>query len=188
MIREPWKDFPLIWSSESKFIVWIRGGLRKLWSKHPIKLEYIKQFRKRIKNPNPKGKTDTVWGMTCEMCNTDTVQSQIEIDHRGEQGKFTTMSEIEGYARHLFMISFEDIRAVCKKCHKAISLGQRRGISFEDAQLAKAVIEKCKLPIKKQVDILTKALYNDVSNTAKRKKAWEDLLRKEMEDEAKLPD
>lgn len=154
---EPWKVEGNPWGTESKFITWIRGVLRKGWSKHPLKIEYIKRYRKRIKNPNEKAskRFPEVWGMTCECCKVDTVQAEIEIDHKGEQGKFTTLSEIYGYAKHLFMIDYDSIRAVCKNCHRIISQSQRSGVSFEEAKTEKFVILFAKLPAATQVEILS---------------------------------
>lgn len=142
---EPWKVEGNPWNTEGKFITWIRGVLRKGWSKHPLKIEYIKRYRKRIKNPNEKAskRFPEVWGMTCECCKIDTVQAEIEIDHKGEQGKFTTLSEIYGYAKHLFMIDYDSIRAVCKNCHRIISQSQRSGVSFEEAAIEKQIISIC---------------------------------------------
>lgn len=61
MSDAPWTQHPSIWKTKSSFFSWLRGGIRRsLWNKSPIKLEYIKKHRKRIPNPNPKGKVETV--------------------------------------------------------------------------------------------------------------------------------
>lgn len=182
--KTPWQEDGNPWHNEAKFITWIRGVLRKGWSKHPLKLEYIKRNRKRIKNPNPKASVrfPEVWGMTCEQCGKDHLQANIEIDHRGEQGTFTTMSEIENYARHLFMITYEDIRAVCTQCHKAISYSQKSGMSFEDSVLEKKVIQYIKDHSTQEiVDFLKRYKYNDnlVSNATKRRKALTEIFKGE---------
>lgn len=184
MDKQPWTESGNPWNTEGKFITWIRGVLRKGWSKHPLKLEYIKRFRKRIKNPNPKGKVPEVWGMNCEKCKVDTVQANIEIDHKGEQGKFTTMSEIEGYARHLFMITYDDIRAVCKTCHKIISHSQRKDLSFEDAAIEKEVISIMKQPVKEVVDFCQTYGYNSsqLSNEKKRREIVAKILKEKTVD------
>jgi hypothetical protein len=64
--KKLWELYPHIWSSESAYMSWLRGGLRRyLWSKNPVKLEFIKQNRIKIPNPNPKGKVKEVWGGVC---------------------------------------------------------------------------------------------------------------------------
>jgi hypothetical protein len=169
------------WKTESAFWSWIRGVLRKGWSKHPVKLEYIKKYRKQIPNPNPKGKKDTVWGMTCSCCSKDTVQSQIEIDHISETGgKFTCLEDVKAYVEYLFLIDFTSIRPVCKDCHEVITHSQKKGISFEEAATEKKVIEICKKPTKEILDWLQSNGY-DVStlrNAAQRRKAVEETLKR----------
>ena len=58
MIKEKklWELYPEIWKTESEFMSWIRGGIRRIWSKHPVKLEFIKQNRVKIPNPKPNAR------------------------------------------------------------------------------------------------------------------------------------
>ena len=133
--KEPWKVEGVPWKTESAFWVWVRGILRKGWSRHPVKIEYINLHRKKIKNPNPKSakKFPTVWGMTCSICGKDHVQSNIEIDHVGDNAKFTSLKDTENYVKHLYLVDFASLREVCKPCHKIVSHAQNEGISFEEA-------------------------------------------------------
>ena len=78
---KPWLEVGSPWKTESAFWGWVRGVLRKGWSKHPIKLEYIKRNRRRIKNPTGNPRFPEVWGMNCTVCKKDHVQANIEIDH-----------------------------------------------------------------------------------------------------------
>lgn len=179
--KQPWKVKGVPWKTESAFWSWVRGVLRKGWSKHPVKLEYIKQFRKRIKNPNPKGKTSEVWGMTCQQCGKDVVQSNIEIDHVGDNASFTGLHDAESYMKHLFLVDFDSLESCCKECHSIRSNAQNKGLTFEESRLDKLVIEKTKQKAAIQVAQLIKLGYNanEVSNPEKRKKAWIDVLTKE---------
>lgn len=55
--------YPHIWKTESSLMSYIRGGIRRnLWNRSPIKIEFIKNNRIRIPNPNPRGKVKEVWG------------------------------------------------------------------------------------------------------------------------------
>lgn len=182
--KNPWEEFPNIWKSEAAFITWIRGGLRKLWSKHPVKLEFMKANRKRIKNPNPTAskRFPEVWGAQCNVCKKDFVQNDIQIDHKGDEGTFTTLSEIEAYARHLYMVGFEDLQSVCKPCHKIINHSQRTRTSFEQAAMLKEVIRIFKEESKDDImqfilDYYFLEEYN-VSNEKSRKEAVKDIFEK----------
>jgi len=175
----PWEVAGNPWKTEGKFIVYLRGVLRAGWSRFPLKLQYIKDNRKRIKNPKPNApeRFAVIWGGTCECCNKDFPQAMMEIDHKGEQGKFTTMSEIEGYARHLFMVTYEDMRWICKPCHKIISHSQRIGSSFDEASLEKDIIEIMKNPISDIIDFIDSYGEYDISNEKKRKLAVKEILK-----------
>lgn len=174
MSKAPWAVPGVPWKSEAAFWGWVRGVLRKGWSKHPVKLEFIKRHRKQIDNPNPKGKKATVWGMTCCKCCKDTVQSEIEIDHISETGgTFTGLEDVERYVEYLFLIDFNSIRPVCKTCHAIITLSQRNGTTFEEAALEKKVIEFLKNEKKIVVDFCVANGYNlsSLTNAAKRRDA-----------------
>lgn len=180
--KTPWTVEGNPWGNEAKFITWVRGILRKGWSKHPLKIEYIKRNKKRIANTNTKSaKTHpTVWGMKCECCGKDTLQAEIEIDHKGTvQGRFTTMAEIEGYARHLYMIDYESIQSVCKPCHSIISYSQKHNLTFTEAAREKHVIDICKQPVKEVLAFLEANGHNTdkLTNAAKRREAVTQVLR-----------
>ena len=49
-----------VWKTESAFMSWLRGGIRRMWSKHPVRIEFMKQNRIRIPNPNKSGKAKEV--------------------------------------------------------------------------------------------------------------------------------
>jgi len=150
---KPWEQCPHIWKSEAQFWTFVRGVLRKGWSKHPVKLEFIKANRKRIINPVEKNRKrfPECWGMTCNICKVDTVQNMIEIDHIGEGSSFTGLHDAEKYVAHLFLVDYTSIRPVCKTCHKIENQRQRKGISFEEAAIEKEVINILKTESKEDV-------------------------------------
>lgn len=172
---EPWKEEGSPWKSEAEFLSWVRGVLRRGWSKHPIKLEYIKRNRKRIKNPNPKNapRFPEVWGMTCALCKKDKAQGDIEIDHISDTGgTFKKLEDAVEYMKHLFMVNFSKMRSVCKPCHKIESHRQKTGVSFEEAAVQKRVIAVMK-DTQNVLVICKKYGYSSdmLSNATKRKQA-----------------
>lgn len=178
--KKPWVVLPSVWKSESSFWVWVRGILRKGWSRHPVKIAYIHKHRKRIKNPNVKSakKFPEVWGMTCEQCGVEHVQGNIEIDHKGDNATFTGLKDCGSYVSHLYLVDFESLQAVCKPCHKAISHSQNLGVSFEEAVMLKEVIRIVKEErVEDIVAFCEDYEYSDNSSAAKRKKNVEAILR-----------
>lgn len=139
---KPWEQCPNIWKSEAQFWTFVRGVLRKGWSKHPLKLEYIKANRKRIVNPVEKNRArfPECWGMQCDICKKEFAQKDIEIDHKGEGSSFTGLHDVEKYIAHLFLVDYNSLRAVCKPCHKIENQRQKKGITFEEAAIEKEVI------------------------------------------------
>jgi hypothetical protein len=179
--KSPWEVLPSVWKTESSFWVWVRGILRKGWSRHPVKIEYIRLNRKRIINPKEKSRRahPTVWGMTCEICQKDHAQGDIEIDHKGDSATFTGLSDTESYVKHLYMVDFESLRALCKPCHKIVNHSQRMGVSFKEAAVLKKVVASMKLSVSVQQALLSGYGCNDCSNATKRKAAWTEIHNKE---------
>lgn len=181
--KTPWEQCPEIWSTEAKFWNYIRGVLRKGWSRFPLKLEYIKANRKRIPNPVEKNRNrfPEVWAMTCDICGVDHLQSNIEIDHKGDGSSFTGLHDVEKYVAHLFLVDYTSLRALCTQCHKIENQRQKKGISFEEATIDKEVIyiiatEK----VEDIIDFIESYNYNGeykTNNAANRRKALYDILK-----------
>lgn len=182
--KKPWLVPGVPWKSEAAFWSWIRGVLRKGWSRHPVKIEFIEANRKRIENPVVKNRKrfPTCWGMTCAICNKDHAQKDIEIDHVVDKGvKFTGIDDVKDYVRHLFLVDFSSLRPLCKPCHKIVNHAQKLGSSFQEAALQKRVIEIMSQDKQIILDFLSERKYTgvQVSNADKRRKLVEQILREE---------
>lgn len=189
-MKAPWTVAGVPWRTEGAFWNWVRGILRKGWSRHPVKIEYIRKYRKRIINPVEKNRKrfPECWGMTCEICGVDHVQGNIEIDHKGDNCTFTGLKDSEGYIKHLFLVDFTSLRALCKACHKIVSHAQNEGITFEEARKEKDIISICKLPAKNLLAYLQEHGYNSsqVSNPAKRRLCVTEIINKEKANEVSI--
>jgi len=147
MIEEKklWEIYPHIWSSESVYMSWLRGGLRRyLWSKNPVKLEFIKQNRIKIPNPNPKGKVKEVWGGVCALTGKTHVIGDMEVDHISGNHSLKTLDDLVPFVKGIVMVTLEDLQLVSKEAHKIKSYAEKQGISFEEAKIEKEVIELIK--------------------------------------------
>lgn len=177
---KPWEALPSCWKTEASFWNYVKGILRAGWNRHPIKLEYIKRNRKLIKNPNPRGKKEYVYGMTCQQCGKDFVQGDIQIDHKHGHTTLTKQEDIQEAAVHLLVVNFQDLRELCKGCHGIISYSNEHKISFEEAKIEKKVIETLKNR-QLTLDILKQNSYTDsqVSNEKKRRALLLEVFSKE---------
>lgn len=132
------------WKTEAAWWGYIRGCLRRAWMRHPVKINKIKSSRQRIPNPNPKGRAKEVWGGECEKCKSLFVQSQLEVDHIVPAGQLSSVEDIGPFFTRLVFVTEDDLRVVCKECHKAISLADRNGVSFEEAKATRKAISLIK--------------------------------------------
>lgn len=142
VMNKPWELPETPWKTESAFWSWVRGQLRKGWSRHPVKHLYLKQ--NRYKAEGKRGKM--VWHLDCELCDAPTPQSNIEIDHIVPSGSLTCEEDLGPFAARLYMVTFQTIRAVCKDCHGIQTHADKKGLTFFQAKVDKKVIECMKLP------------------------------------------
>jgi hypothetical protein len=145
-----------------------------------VKLSFINKYRRQIPNPNtgPRSKKLTVWGMLCDICEKEHVQSEIEIDHRKGHASFTCLEDVAGYFSHLFLVTYDDLRPLCKPCHKIASHAENRKISFEEAKAEKAVIGAMKLGTKEVDALLKSAGYSGATNAVTRRKQLTEHFKK----------
>lgn len=180
MNKKPWEHYPHIWKTESAYMSFIRGGIRaKLWNLYPIKLEVIKKKRKRIANPNPRGRVKEVWGGECYICKNDFVMNELQVDHITGNHSLKTMSEIETFMTNLLFVDHDDLALVCKDCHKIKSHAERKKITFEEASKEKKVISLMKLN-KNKIDNVLKEHNLPCNNDKVRKQGLSLLVDKEV--------
>ena len=170
MSGQPWEIPNSPWKDEKAYYNWLRGSVRRIWSRHPVKISYKQQ--RRYKAPvgrNGKG----VWVSDCEMCGEQS--RSCDVDHLHGGYGFTDWQSFTEWAKMILWVTYEDIRELCPECHAVVTLSQRLGISIEEARLVKEVIamEKDKT-LKKFLDdhgVVCKA-------TERREKALEILKKK----------
>ncbi len=173
----PWLSFPDIWKNKTAWFTWLRGLLRRGWNKSPVKIEFLKENRRKIKNPAKKGKRE-IWGADCEVCGNTFPMKDIQVDHKIEAGSLRDFEDIEGFVIRLLACEKEDLQLVCKGCHTIITHSQKTGLSFEEAKLDKEVIAKTNQPVKKQKEELLGAGFkeDEISNKDKRRDCYKKLL------------
>jgi len=167
------------WKNSVAFFTYLRGCLRKSWSRHPTKLNVIKKKRKQIPNPNPRGNKPTVWGFDCEMCDGTYVLKDGQVDHIHPAGSLQKTEDIQGFVERLLYVREEDLRLICKECNSALAYKDKHNISFEEAVVIKQAIALQKT--KKDAAWLKSKGLTPASNSAKRRQQIVDLLMQEQE-------
>ena len=151
-----WKYEGSRFKSDAQWFSFLRSNLRKGWNTHFMKLEKLKQVKKKIPNPNPKSATrfPEVFGAGCEICGKTCALSAgkkearnkdyIVIDHKNPAKNFSDISHVQGFFERLFCVTIDDLRAVCTTCNSTLAYADKHGISFEEAKLEKEAIDICK--------------------------------------------
>ena len=134
-----WKYPGSPFKNETAWWNWLRGSVRRIWSRSPVKIAY-KQSR-RYKAPVGKNGKE-VFVSDCEMCGKQS--RNCEVDHL-EGGKgFHDWETFVEWQKRILLVSFDDIRELCQECHSAVSHAQKTGLSLEDAIIDKTAIELVK--------------------------------------------
>lgn len=178
--QPPWITHPKIWKTKASFFSWLRGGIRRsLWNRSPIKISFINKHRKRIPNPNPKGKVKEVWGATCAICKQDFPINFVDVDHCKGNHSLLELSDIQTFIENIVLVAEDDLQFCCKNCHKIKTQSERKGISFEEARIEKEAIRICKE--KKDLIFFEERGIIPATSQAKRRKQIENVLLEELD-------
>ncbi len=137
--KEPWGP-GTPWRNSVAWFTYLRGCLRKAWSRHPTRIAVVNKQRKQIENPG-KGHRKTVWGFDCSLCGNTFPIKECQVDHITPAGSLQKTSDIQGFVERLLYIREEDLRLVCKNCNMSAAYAEKQGISFEEAACIKKVIK-----------------------------------------------
>ena len=135
-----------VWKTESAYYTWLRGSIRRaMWSKNPVKLEFIKRNRIKIPNPNPKGRVKEVWGAVCALTGDIYPINEMEVDHKVGNHSLTTLDDLVGFIKAIAMVTLDDLQFVSKEAHKIKTFSERYGVDFDTARAekeAKQLVDK----------------------------------------------
>ena len=170
------------WKTQSEFFSWLRGQFRRAWSRHPVRISY-KNSREYPAPPGYYGKAKKL--VDCESCLTPTPKSYIEVDHIESAGSLRSLEDLFGFIQRLLIITWDDLRCLCKPCHEIITLAKKHNYSFEQAKLEKEVIVFKKKSAKEQLYFLKAKGYTEeaCSNAAKRIISYRNFLTKRVIDD-----
>lgn len=181
MTYKPWEEYPLFWKTEAAFLSYIRGGIRRhLWAKNPVKLQFIKESRRQIVNPNPNNRKrfPTVWGAVCESCGKEFATKDMEVDHKTGEYSLRKVEDIQSFVEGIVFVRMQDLALLCKPCHKAKTYAERSGMSVEDAIIEKQAIVLMKLsPAEQKKWIADRSTQKPGANAKIRRTQIVDILK-----------
>ena len=197
MSKHPWQVEGVPWKTEASYWSWVRGILRKGWSRHPVKIQFINKHRKQVPNPNPDGNKPTVWGMTCNNCKEDFPNNipkatkdrilakhgikvvTIEINHKNAASSLRSKEDLGNFASKLFYVTFDDLEPLCKPCHDIFSYMEKNYVTYEEAKIMKEAVGICNVKGDDKKWLLDNGITPE-SNAAKRRKQIENKLRSDV--------
>lgn len=153
--------------TEAQFLAWVRSALRSKSLRWPPRMEAIKEARRPYNGPNKLQK----WEVECAICHEWHKLKDIDVDHFPKAaGSIRSIEDIGEFVNNLYCEK-ENLRVLCKPCHKIHTLSENAGITFEEAMLEKRVTEQMKS--KDLLAFLEKNGYTgiSVSNVKKRREA-----------------
>ncbi len=179
---EPWEQCPDIWKSEAAYFNWIRGAMRKAWSRHPVKITYMHLHRfkhplGRVTFKHPEG--TPIWCTHCETCGKLCKEGDTEVDHLARAGGCKSWDEFNVWIKSLLHINHAGLAIICKPCHYIKSYSEQHDITFEEARIAKRAIAFMKQPAALQLQWFASKHFDAdaVRNTKTRKAAYIQYLK-----------
>ena len=125
-------------SKEKDMVSVVRSAIRKAWMRSNTKLAYLTMHTK----PDMDDSTRTKWKIQCECCGEWFKLNEVEVDHISGNHTFTKVSDFENYFNNILMVGFDGLQILCKDgCHATKSYSEKNGISFEEAQKMKIIID-----------------------------------------------
>ncbi|AHJ10539.1 HNH endonuclease [Shewanella phage Spp001] len=165
------------YKSEAEFLRWLRGALRKVWTKHPVKLEMLKKNRVRIVNPSTGKMT---YHIACAHCKKLHLVSKIEVNHKETVGTIT-MAGFGDYCKRMLLVDESQLELLCITCHSVVTYQERSGMSKEEAALEKKIIAFFnKYPAAEQKRRMQLVGLVPESTAAKRRTQLREYLRKKQ--------
>lgn len=187
-MSKPWEDVPEVWKDEKAFCQWLRSQSRRMWTRHPVKNNYVRARMVAISDVPPEQLAAVPHSRTkslckCEMCGLYFPRNKIEVDHIVQAGSFLSVGDWQGFLQRLMVVGYDDIRILCKAtCHANVTMSQRFHCSLEEAKARSDAAQFKKLSGADQKAMLL-TLNLPVPTTAKgRADAYLNHLLKDLRD------
>jgi len=152
--------------TEAKFTAWLQSALRRLWAKHPSKLELLRKKRVTLMVPHPKtGKKHPIFHIQCEECGQLKKLKDIEVNHKKQVGGLSDLSKLQAFIENLLLVQPEDLELLCHECHGIVTYMEVQKVSKRDAIIEKKVIAFRKLPDAEQIAKCKAAKFDPIPKT-----------------------
>jgi hypothetical protein len=164
----PWTDPHSPWTTQAAFMTWLRGMLRRGWTRYPT----ANAWKRAMSRPAPKGYRAKRVGDCCR-CRGVFPISRLEVDHVDPAGALNT-EDIGTFVLRLFTTS-DKMRLLCVPCHRIITSMERFKCTEREAIARAEVMIFVKLSPADQTFTLQShgCPEHHLANAAKRRAAYQ---------------
>jgi hypothetical protein len=163
-MKEPWEDPLTIWRSKPAFFSWLRGQMRRSWTKYPVKNNFLRKHRFRA---CVGVKDRDVWACRCAKCKKVFPQSKVQVDHIIPAGSLNEWNDLQGFTERLFTTS-DNLRFLCNECHELITYAYIYNNPEKEVGKYKMAVKFRQLKADEQRKRLQKLGYEPASNKEER--------------------
>ena len=107
--------------SDSRYFSFIRSGLRRMWSRYPIKYKVLEEARRPYTGEDKR----TKWEYQCHKCEEWFKTKEITVDHIVPCGSLTSYEDLPKFVSTLFCTK-DNLQTLCKACHQEKSNWERQ--------------------------------------------------------------
>lgn len=105
--------------TESGYFSFIRSGLRAKWVRYPVRYQVLRKASRPVTGQRHKTEYQ------CSVCEGWFKQKEVEVDHYPNAcGSLRTYEDLPRFCENLFCEE-DNLRVICKTCHKEHSNEQR---------------------------------------------------------------
>lgn len=130
--------------TDARYWSFIRSGLRRLWSKYPLKYKALNNAKRRKEGVQGKQKYE----YQCACCSRFFAGKNVSVDHIVPAGSLRSYADLPDFCAKLFC-AIEGLQVLCYACHAA-KTNEERGIIPELAEFRKLKAEEQKKELKKK--------------------------------------
>ena len=152
---DTWNYYTHIWKTESAYLSWLRGQIRRIWNTCPQKIECLKKNLKRLPKYDGKGnpitykngKTKLYNAYQCELCDKICYQSDkvgnkstYAVDHKDTNASLTKFEDVPTFVDALLRVKEKDLRILCYDCNMTTAYASKHNTTLEEAKAIKFAI------------------------------------------------
>lgn len=113
--------------TDPAYFSWLRGQIRKIWTRHPVKINFLKKNRREACATDKAILGSRVkWVYQCNRCKAHFAQKDIQVDHIKGGHSCNSIDKAKSFLEAIIMVGFDDLQILCKPCHKAKTKDERK--------------------------------------------------------------